>query len=248
MVETPEINTSTITIGEMVAEDYRKAEVFKKFGLDFCCGGKKSIETACSEKGVDLPALTQALQALDLKEKNPVQDFNKMELDDLANYIIKTHHKYVAESLPLLDQFSTKVARVHGNANPEVVEIARQYQTIANELRNHMHKEEAILFPYIAQIAVAKRNNTPLPPCPFGTVKNPINMMEMEHEEVGANAASIQELSNNYTPPEHACNTFRVLYAKLNEFEQDLHQHIHLENNILFPKAIQFEKELMDLN
>ena len=237
-------DTST-TIGEIVAKDYRTAEVFKKFGLDFCCGGKKSVSSVCNEKGINIAELNEALQALDKKEKSPFQDFNQMELDDLISHIVNTHHKYVAEALPLLDEFSSKVARVHGNANPEVVEIASHCQTVANELRTHMHKEETILFPYIRQITAAKRNNKSLSPPMFGTVKNPINMMEAEHDSAGNNITAIKELSNNYSPPAHACNTYRVLYAKLQEFENDLHQHIHLENNILFPKAIKLEEELL---
>ncbi len=233
------------TIGEIVSQDYRTAQVFKKFGLDFCCGGKKSIETACNEKGINTAELNEALEALDKEQKESLQDFNVMELDKLIDHIINTHHVYVKESLPLLDEFSVKVVRVHGDANPEVVKIADHYHAVANELRMHMHKEEAILFPFIGQIAVAKRNNETLSPPMFGTVRNPIRMMESEHDSAGDAMAAIKELSNNYAPPAHACNTYRVLFAKLQEFENDLHQHIHLENNILFPKAIKLEEELL---
>lgn len=246
-METQEIskNKNAATIGEMVAEDYRKAEVFKKFGLDFCCGGKKSIESACNEKGINAVELNEALDALDKEQKEFSQDVNKMDLDELIDHIINTHHKYVINSLPILGEYSAKVAKVHGNTNPEVLEIADQYQYIANELRAHMHKEEGILFPYIRQIAIAKRNNESLSPPPYGTVRNPINMMEEEHDSAGNTMAAIKKLSNDYSPPEHACNTYHVLYAKLKEFEEDLHRHIHLENNILFPKAIKFEAELL---
>ena len=246
-METQEVNKdkTTATIGEIVAKDYRTAEVFKKFDLDFCCGGKKSLETACSEKGINAAELKEALAALDKEQKDPPQDFNAMELDGLIDHIINTHHKYVTEALPLLDEFSAKVARVHGDANPEVIEIANHYREVANELRMHMHKEEGILFPYIVQLAKANRNNDPIAPSPFGTVRNPINMMESEHDSAGGSMAAIKELSTDYTPPEHACNTYRVLYAKLKEFEGDLHQHIHLENNILFPKAIKLEEKLL---
>ncbi|MCH7514722.1 MAG: iron-sulfur cluster repair di-iron protein [Bacteroidetes bacterium] len=237
-------NETVATVGEMVTEDYRKAEVFKKFGIDFCCGGKIPLDEICSKKGINVAEVKQALMELDEQQGQPTQDYNTWELDFLSDYIINTHHKYVNEALPLLDEFSAKVVRVHGDAHPEVIEIANHYQAVANELRMHMHKEEAILFPYIRQMAVAKRNNESLPPSTFGTVKAPINMMESEHDSAGKKLQAISELSNSYNPPVEACNTYRVLYAKLQEFEKDLHQHIHLENNILFPKAIKLETEL----
>lgn len=233
------------TIAEMVTEDYRKATVFKKFGLDFCCGGKKTLEKACREKNIDLAALTQALDDLDVSQPPTGPDVNKMELDALIDHIVHTHHSYVAESIPVLTEFSDKVAKVHGVANPEVLEINRHFKAVAAELANHMWKEEDILFPYIRKLAVAKRFGTPILPPPFGTVANPINMMEAEHDHAGGALASIDALSNHYTPPAHACNTYRVLYAKLQEFENDLHRHVHLENNILFPKAIALEKALL---
>ena len=247
-MDAQEINNDKVipSIGEMVAEDYRKAEVFKKFGIDFCCGGKDSLDKTCNNMGIDLTEVKNALKQLDEQQhRQPSQDYNNWELDFLIDYIINTHHKYVSEALPLLDEFSTKVASVHGDAHPEVIEIASYYQAVANELRMHMHKEEVILFPYIKQLTIAKRNNETLQPSPFGSIKNPINMMEAEHESAGGAMAAINELSNGYNPPEEACNTYRVLYAKLQEFENDLHQHIHLENNILFPKAINLEVELL---
>lgn len=247
IMKTQDVNKNEIatTIGEMVAEDYRKAEVFKKFGIDFCCGGKKTLDTVCAEKGISIDEMNRSLDALEEEAQQPSQDFSNMELDYLADHIVDKHHRYIAGALPLLDEFSAKVAKVHGDSHPEVVEIERHYQTLSNELRTHMHKEEAILFPYIGQMAVCKRNGEPVPPSPFGTVKNPINMMETEHDSVGNNMKTIRDLSEDYTPPANACNTYKVLYAKLNEFDEDLNRHIHLENNILFPEAIKLEEELM---
>ena len=236
---------NNLTISEMVTEDYRRAEVFKKFGFDFCCGGKKTLNEACSEKGVNITDVAEALKVLDNQERHVSHDYDKWELDTLVDHIVETHHKYVNEALPLLDEFSTKVAKVHGNVHTEVVAISQYYQAIANELRMHMHKEEFILFPYIRQMAATKRNNEQLPPPAFGTIKNPIQMMETEHDSAGSTMEMIKNLSNNYTPPENACNTYRVLYAKLKEFEEYLHKHIHLENNILFPKAIRMEDEFL---
>lgn len=197
-------NENAATIGEIVVKDYRTAAIFKKYGIDFCYGGKKTLADVCRQKGINMTEVNEALQTLDKQQQQSTQDYTVWELDCLADHIVNTHHKYVNESLPLLYEFSAKVASVHGEANPEVVEISFHYHAVANELRMHMHKEEAILFPYIGQIAMAKRNNEPLPLPPFGTVKNPINMMEAEHDSAGNAMEAIKELSNSYNPPEHA--------------------------------------------
>lgn len=242
-MEIQEINRNAKTIGEMVAQDYRKASIFKKYGLDFCCGGNKTLDKVCAEKGIDLIEITEALNTVDHSTLTSTTDFNTLELDALIDHIISTHHKYVAETIPLLTEFSQKVAKVHGAANPEVVEIYQYYQTVAAELALHMQKEELMLFPNIRRMVLANRSGEQFAPQPFGTIANPIHSMEAEHESAGEAMQSIRDLSNNYTPPAHACNTYRVLYSKLEEFENDLHQHVHLENNILFPKAILLEQE-----
>lgn len=229
------------TVGELVAADYRKAEVFRKFGLDFCCGGKKSVEQACREKGLDVYAVKKELADLDRQTGEKGEDFDQWPLDTLADYIVSRHHAYVNESLPILYELTQKVARVHGERHPELIDIAEHFDAVAQELRMHMHKEERVLFPFIQDMAAAEREARPLPPAPFGSVANPIRMMEAEHESVGGDLAAIQTLSDDYTPPSDACTSYRVLFAKLQEFEQDLHRHIHLENNILFPKAIALE-------
>lgn len=233
------------TIGELVAEDFRKAEVFRKFGLDFCCGGNKSIKEACDEKNIDANVVAIALSEVENQQKSNQHDYNSWQLDFLADYIINIHHKYVAESLPLLDEFSAKVADVHADLHPEVVEIAQLFNAVAEELKMHMLKEENILFPYIKELAVAKREKTITESSAFGSIENVIRVMEFEHVSAGGNMDKIHELSNAFTPPEDACSSYRVLFSKLEEFEKDLHQHIHLENNILFPKAIELEKELL---
>ncbi len=229
------------TVAELVAENYKNADVFKKHGIDFCCGGKVGVKEICEKKNVDYDTITEELKNVN-SEVDRSHDFNNWELDFLADYIVHTHHKYVNESIPLIIQYSDKVANVHGHYYTETVEINKLFHAVANELNTHMHKEEMILFPFIKQIAAAKRNGEPIPQPPFGTVQNPIRMMEAEHDTAGDLFKEIASLSNNYTPPAEACNTYRVLYAKLKEFEDDLHQHIHLENNILFPKAIQIEQ------
>jgi len=233
------------TIGELVAADYRKAEVFRKFGLDFCCGGKKSLKDACNEKGIEEKEVEVALSEVENQSKNVQHDFNSWEIDFLTDYIINVHHKYVKENVSMLFEYSDKVANRHGNNHPEVIRIAQLYQLTAEELKAHMEKEEKMLFPYIKQLVATKNENGSLENSAFGNIKNPINMMMVEHESVGEYMKEIHKISNAFNPPADACSSYQVLYSKLDEFEKDLHQHIHLENNILFPKAIELEKELL---
>lgn len=233
------------TIGDLVTKDFRKAEIFKKYGLDFCCGGKKTLTKACNEKGLDVVQIEKELKDIDQSVKNPSQDYNSWDIGFLADYILNTHHKYVKQAIPVIYEYTQKVAKVHGDNHPEAIVIADKFLAIADELNRHMCKEEDVLFPYIKHLATAKTDKMKVESSPFGTVQNPINMMEHEHELVGNLFHDIDKLSNNYAPPADACTTFRLSYAKLKEFEDDLHQHIHLENNILFPKAIELEKELL---
>ena len=233
------------TIGDLVSKDFRKAEVFKQFGLDFCCGGKKTLTKACKDKGLDIVQIEKELKAVEEKPSTTSQDYNTWDIGFLAEYILNTHHKYVVQAIPVIFEYTQKVAKVHGERHPEAIEIANDFQIIANELASHMVKEENVLFPYIKRLADAQKNGTAMEPSPFGTIANPIKMMEMEHEEVGNVMENINRLTNGFTPPDGACTTFRLSYAKLKEFEDDLHQHIHLENNILFPKAIAMENDLL---
>lgn len=232
------------TIGDLVSKDFRKAEVFKKFGLDFCCGGKKTLTKACSEKGLDVVQVEKELKAIEEKPSASSQDFNNWELDFLVDYILNTHHKYVLRSIPVIFEYTQKVAKVHGERHPEVVEVADTFLKVVDDLNRHMMKEENVLFPYIKILTATKNDFKNLKPSPFGTIENPVKMMEIEHEEVGELMENIRQLTNNYTPPANACTTYRLSYSKLKEFEDDLHQHIHLENNILFPRAVVLEKEL----
>lgn len=234
------------TVAELVSDDFRVAEVFKKHGIDFCCGGGKTVFEACASKEVDIEELEKELQqAMNREDKGDKINFNEWSLDTLINYIVEEHHTYVRNNIPLLSEFTQKVARVHGHANPEVVEIASLFQDLAMELKPHMMKEETILFPFVRQILEAGNTSTEMNLPHFGSIQNPINMMELEHDKAGEIMKEIRKLSNGYEPPLHACNTYRVSYFKLNEFEEDLHQHIHLENNLLFPKAVALEASLI---
>ncbi len=232
------------TVADYVTENIKTAHIFKKHGIDFCCGGNISVEKACAKKKINQKVLEKELAEVD-DIKDVIEDYNKWELDFLMIYIENVHHTYVKESMPLISQYANKVAKVHGHHYTEVVKINQLFHEVANELLSHMQKEEQVLFPFIKQLVDAKKTGIKNITAPFGTVKNPIQMMEQEHEGAGDIFKEIAELTNNYTPPAEACNTFKALYAKLEEFEQDLHQHIHLENNILHPKAIALEKQLI---
>ncbi len=230
-----------IKVGDVVKNNIKTAHVFKKYGIDFCCGGGITIEKACRK--VDIPFEQLATELLQLENPSAKeQQFDKWELNFLSDYIINTHHNYVTEAISLIQAYAQRVAQVHGHACPEVIKINEKFGVVAEELSLHMKKEEQILFPYIKQLTIATKYNQPIPNPPFGNVQHPIQMMEMEHESAGTILKEIAKISNNYTPPEWACNTFKALYAKLDEFEQDLHMHVHLENNILFPKAIALEQ------
>ena len=232
-----------LTVAEIVAGDYRTAEIFKKHGIDFCCGGKKSIEKVCAEKNIVASKLEEEILALQTQTKDSEHNFNEWSLEFLTDYIVNVHHTYVNNNLNLITEFAQKVARVHGDHNPETKDIAKLWDDVLMELTMHMKKEELVLFPYIKNIERYSRGELKeFPASQFGTVKNPVRMMENEHDLAGSLMKNIEALSNNFNPPVHACNTYRVLYAKLKEFQEDLHQHIHLENNILFPKAILLEE------
>lgn len=236
-------NLQQKTVAEMVTENIKTAHIFKKYGIDFCCGGGISLERACEKHKVDYNLLSQDLLNVD-RANSRATNYNSWKLDFLTDHIINVHHSYVEESIPLLLQYSERVAQVHGSHYTELLEIRDLVKKVAGELSAHLKKEELILFPFIKKMVQAKKENSELPQAHFGSVDNPIKMMETEHEDAGEVLRRIAELSNNYTPPQGACNTYRAFFAKLDEFEQDLHQHVHLENNILFPKALLMEKEL----
>ncbi|MDX6747269.1 iron-sulfur cluster repair di-iron protein [Polaribacter sp. PL03] len=234
--------TKENTVAEVVTYNIKTADVFKKYGIDFCCGGGISIEKACKKNNVSFEEMEKELLDINNPTSN-TYNYDGWKLEFLVNHIENVHHVYVKESSPIILQYAAKVAKVHGHHYKEVLEINKLFTEVANELAAHLKKEENVLFPFIKQLVKAEREGVKVNQPHFGTVNNPIAMMEEEHENAGDILKEIKKLSNNYTPPEGACNTFKALYAKLDEFEQDLHQHIHLENNILFPKAIILEQK-----
>ena len=232
-------------IGELVAKDYRTASVFKKYSIDFCCQGNRTIEEACEKKNIDTKKVLEDLVAMMESKSESTTDYQSWPLALLADYIEKKHHRYVQEKTLEIQPYLDKICKVHGERHPELLKIKEEFNASAGELAAHMKKEELILFPFIRKMTQAKMENIKVDAAHFGTVINPIQMMMDEHTVEGNRFRKIEELSNNYTPPQDACNTYRVSFSLLKEFEQDLHLHIHLENNILFPKAIEIEKELI---
>ena len=233
------------SVGSFVANDFRTAAVFQKYGIDFCCKGGKSVDEVCDAKNIDRDGLLQELEDVSLVIDNSELDFNNMPLDKLIQNIEVNHHQYIVDSSPSLLQFLDKLCKVHGANHPELFEINDQFVAAANELADHMKKEELLLFPFVLKMLEADNANENLNIAPFGSVQNPITMMMQEHELEGSRFDKISALSNNYTAPADGCATYKVAFSMLKEFENDLHKHIHLENNILFPKSFELEKKLL---
>lgn len=232
------------TIGEIVTKDYRKAQVFKHYGIDFCCGGKKTIKEVCEKKGIDTDEVTKALASIQDNTNSCENDYTKWDIGFLTDYIINTHHQYVKENTSFIVELANKVAKVHGQQHPEVVEVAKLFNQVGEDLMLHLSKEEKVLFPFIKELATVQREGGQLPESAFGHVSNPIHVMESEHEQAGDLLHTIREITHDFTLPANACNSYTILYKKLDEYENDLHKHVHLENNILFPKALLAEQEL----
>lgn len=230
-----------MTLRSIVTKNIATAATFEKYGLDFCCHGNVSIDKACSEKKVNPEQVVKELTDVLTFTENITTDYNSVELDQLITHIVGTHHNYVRTKLPIITAFMDKVVNAHGKNHPEVITIAELFSGVRAELESHLLKEERILFPLIVKIVEAKRQNVEFT-APM-SVRFPIQAMESEHTSAGDALQKIRELSSNYNPPSDACNTFKALYYELAAFENDLHIHIHLENNILFPKAISLENQ-----
>jgi regulator of cell morphogenesis and NO signaling len=229
------------TVKDFVVEDFRTAAVFEQHGIDFCCGGGVTLEEACARKGIEAEAVRRELEELASAPAGMNPRFERWELDALVEHIVTSHHAFVKGAIPVLMAHTAKVASVHGGRHPEVVEIYELMRAVAEEMTSHMQKEELMLFPYIKALAKSMREGTEPPRAPFGSVANPIRMMESEHSSAGGAMERIRELTNGFRPPEDACTTYRVSFQELAQFERDLHVHVHLENNILFPRAIEME-------
>lgn len=211
--------------------------VFEKFHIDYCCGGRRSLDEACATAGVEMAAVIDSLdEVLNVSDASAPLAPETMPLSELADHIIGTHHIFTAEELERLEPLMAKVASRHGELHPELYEIESIFRDLKASLLPHMQKEENVLFPYIRALDAG----TATPPH-FGTVKNPVRMMMMEHDADGERLRQMRRLADDYKLPEGACPSFIALYAGLEDLEHDLHRHIHLENNVLFPRAIEFE-------
>ncbi len=237
--------TATIetTVGEIVASDFRAAAVLHKFGIDFCCGGGATLSDACRKQNVSAGDVLQALTTACAAPDGTTPRFNTWDVQTLVSYIVSNHHSYVREALPTIQAHARKLASVHGENHPELIEVTALVDAVYDEMTSHMMKEEHVLFPFINALGAAAQRGTPAPVPPFGRVSNPIRMMEQEHESAGAAMARIRELTGGYVPPADGCTTYRITLKELEAFENDLHAHVHLENNILFPKAKQLAGE-----
>jgi regulator of cell morphogenesis and NO signaling len=235
-----------MTLSEIVNKDFRTAQIFEKYNLDFCCRGNKSLSEACNEKGLKSENVFSELQNISVNNAANSIRYDEWELDFLIDYIINNHHNYIRSITPLISSLAGKVVSAHGKNHPEVIKIAEIFSTLGKELSQHLMKEEQILFPYIKNLVNIKNNNSKYEPPYFSSVENPIRMMEAEHTAAADEMYEIRNLSKNYLIPSDACNTFKVFYKELKEFEEDLHKHVYLENNILFPKSIELEKELLN--
>ncbi|MCQ0110081.1 iron-sulfur cluster repair di-iron protein [Zhouia amylolytica] len=229
-------------IGEYVAEDYRTAAVFSKYGIDFCCRGNRTINEVCTKKGIDQDILLHSLNEVLKNKSGESIDYRSWPLDLLIDYIEKKHHRYVEQNIPVLLQYLDKLRRVHGERHPELFDVYELFSGSAGDLAQHMKKEELVLFPFVKKMVKAQLTGEAIEAPHFGTVGNPIEMMKHEHDNEGVRFREIAKITDNYTPPADACNTYKVAFKMLDEFEKDLHLHIHLENNILFPAATKLEK------
>ena len=233
------------TVGSVAAQDYRKAEVFKKLGIDFCCGGNKTLKKASEEAGISEEELRLQLQQVDVAVSKTVsQDFNKWELDFITDYIVNTHHRYIKENVSFINELAHKVANHHGATHPELPKLEMNIQRFLEDMMSHMRKEESALFPKIKQLVANKNNSGQQVHIPAGFVKEAVKMMQAEHVAAGEDLQFFHRITHNYLLPADACNSYNLLFQKMKEFEDDLVQHIHLENNILFPKAIALDDAL----
>jgi len=227
------------TIGEIVAEDYRAASVFARHGIDFCCGGKSPLAAACREKAIDPAALAREIEAARSTPADRSQNYAAWSLSFLADYIINTHHAYIRENSGRIATYARKIAQVHGSHHPEVVEIAAVFDKAAAGLAAHLREEEEVLFPAIKRAEANQKAGRPAEAKDLATINRLLEQSGREHDEIGGATHRIRHLARDYAIPDDVCNTFMVTYQMLREFEDDLHKHVHLENNILFPKAAQ---------
>ena len=234
---------SQLTVREIAVQVPESTKLFEKLNIDYCCGGNQPLTAACGAAGVNVDSVVQMLTELSESKAapQPLSKLSELSLTDLITHIVDTHHVYTKEEMARLEALSDKVLGAHGANHPELVQVRQLIEQLFNYLRPHMFKEEEVLFPYIVEMDNAVSQNRPKPFPPFGTVNNPVRMMMLEHDTAGDILRELRSVTSQYAVPADACISYKTLYEALETFEKDLHQHIHLENNILFPKAVDME-------
>lgn len=237
------MTTSTAkTVRDYAIETPQTIRVFEKLGIDYCCGGNRPLDEVCAAADLRLDEVLKALEAAVAEPVKPEErELRAGSLGELVAHIVQTHHVYVRREIPEIERLLEKVCNKHGVNHPELLHIRSLFRGLGKELTTHLMKEESVLFPYIVRMEEAVLQREPILPPLFGTMALPVKMMEHEHDDAGATLKAMREASRDYNPPVDACTSFRALYQALANFEQDLHQHIHLENNVLFPRAQQME-------
>ena len=225
------------TVGDVVVRRPALARVFEQMGIDYCCGGKKTLDEVCRKKGLDTKTLLITLEESATSRDAPAVDAAAMPLTELADHIEQTHHAYLRSEFPRLNGMTDKVASVHGEKEPRLHQVRDTFLALHEELSGHMMKEEQMLFPMVRQLDATAT----VPDFHCGSIANPIRQMELEHDQAGSALERLRELTDGYTPPDWACNTYRAMLDALTHLEGDLHQHIHKENNVLFPRALEME-------
>ncbi|HKI88577.1 MAG TPA: iron-sulfur cluster repair di-iron protein [Draconibacterium sp.] len=227
-----QLQLQNLSVGEIVANDFRTSTIFKNAGIDFCCGGKQLFSEACNEKQVDAIEVENQILKISEEPQNEFMNFNNWDPVFLSEYIVNTHHKFVLKMLPELLFYTNKIANVHGDNHPELKKVSQLFNKINTELLQHLKNEEEVLFPAIKEVAIIESNEVK------GTIISEITRMLKEHDTAGSEVDEINRLTNGYRIPDDACNTYKVALKMLEQFEDDLHTHVHLENNILYPKAL----------
>lgn len=236
---------SSLSLAQIVNSNHKAASIFEKYHLDFCCKGKRSLEQACTEQQLAIHQVTEELENIFSNDIDIATiDFEKMNLTQLCDYILQTHHAYVKNEMPQIYAYLQKVSSKHGERHPELFKLFQIFTAVKEEMEGHMKKEELVLFPRIKELQKLADNEKARLQLNIGYLQSPITVMEQEHDHAGGLLNDIRIFSNDYTPPQDACTTYRLCFAALKAFELDLHQHVHLENNVLFPKAIEIFKEL----
>lgn len=234
-----------VLVKDIVSVNFRTADIFARYGIDFCCGGGITIAQASQKADVDVEQLITDLEGAMQMPDRETELLNRLSLDELAHYIVETHHTFVRSNIITISDYMARIVMAHGDKHPELETIQHLFQASSIDLTSHMQKEEVLLFPYISSLVKASRIGARPAPAAFSSISDPIAAMEEDHLLEGNRFMEISRLSNNYVMPQGGCNTYKVAFEKLKAFEQDLHRHIHLENNILFPKAKQLESEVL---